>query len=71
MTLGIGGHPIRTSIAYLQTDEAGVPVSTFVDFAPANPRLIHQTYPRPGDHNPVVRVGVVSARGRRNRFGFR
>ena len=51
---------IQQSIAYLQTDEAGVPVSTFVDFFPVNPRLIHQTYPRPGDHNPVVRVGVVA-----------
>ncbi len=52
--------PDSQSIAYLQTDEGGVPVSTFVDFSPANPRLIHQTYPRPGDHNPVVRVGVIA-----------
>ncbi len=60
---GYWWSPDSQSIAYLQTDEAGVPVSTFVDFAPANPRLIHQTYPRPGDHNPVVRVGVVSPKG--------
>ncbi|HXP08044.1 MAG TPA: DPP IV N-terminal domain-containing protein, partial [Acidobacteriaceae bacterium] len=29
--------PDSASIAYLQTDEAGVPVSTFVDFSPVNP----------------------------------
>ena len=57
---GYWWSPDSQSIAYLQTDEAGVPVSTFVDFSPANPRLIHQTYPRPGDHNPVVRVGVIA-----------
>lgn len=57
---GYWWSPDSQSIAYLQTDEAGVPVSTFVDFSPANPRLLHQTYPRPGDHNPVVRVGVFS-----------
>ena len=51
--------PDSQSIAYLQTNEAEVPVSTFVDFSPANPRLIHQVYPRPGDHNPVVRAGTV------------
>jgi dipeptidyl-peptidase 4 len=53
--------PDSQSIAYLQTDESGVPVSTFVDFQPVNQRIIHQVYPKPGDKNPRVRVGVVSA----------
>jgi dipeptidyl-peptidase-4 len=57
---GYWWSPDSQSIAYLQTDEKDVPVSTFVDFSPANPRLIHQTYPRAGDHNPVVRVGVLT-----------
>jgi dipeptidyl-peptidase 4 len=52
--------PDSKSIAYLQTDEAGVPVSTFVDFSPVDQRLIHQAYPKPGEHNPVVRAGVVA-----------
>ncbi len=51
--------PDSQSIAYLQTDESGVPVSTFVDFAPVHQRIIHQVYPKPGDKNPRVRVGVV------------
>ena len=52
--------PDSQSIAFLQTDEAGVPVSTFVDFSPVDQRLIHQVYPKPGEHNPVVRVGVIA-----------
>jgi len=57
---GYWWSPDSQSIAYLQTDEAGVPVSTFVDFSPVEPRVIHQAYPRPGEHNPVVRVGVIA-----------
>ena len=51
--------PDSRSIAYLQTDDSGVPVSTFVDFAPVHERIIRQPYPKPGDKNPRVRVGVV------------
>ncbi len=51
--------PDSRSIAYLQSDESGVPVSTFVDFAPVDPRIIHQVYPKAGERNPRVRVGVV------------
>ena len=51
--------PDSQSIAYLQTDESGVPVSTFVDFAPIDPNVIHQVYPKAGERNPRVRVGVV------------
>ncbi len=57
---GYWWSPDSESIAYFQTDEAGVPVSTFVDFSPVEPRLIHQPYPKPGEHNPVVRVGVIA-----------
>jgi dipeptidyl-peptidase-4 len=60
--------PDSQSIAYLQTDEAGVPVSTFVDFSPVNPRVIHQTYPKPGEHNPVVRVGVIAVESASNHW---
>ena len=52
--------PDSQSIAYLQTDETGSPISTFVDFAPVNQRIIHQVYPKPGDNNPRVRVGVIA-----------
>ena len=44
--------PDSQSIAFLQTDEAGVPVSTFVDFSPVEQRLIHQVYPKPRGAQP-------------------
>lgn len=57
--IGYWWSPDSKSIAFLQTDVTGVPVSTFVDFQPQNPRVIHQVYPKAGDPNPKVRVGVV------------
>jgi dipeptidyl-peptidase 4 len=57
--LGYWWSPDSRSIAYLQTDESAVPVSTFVDFAPVEERVIHQPYPKPGENNPRVRVGVA------------
>jgi dipeptidyl-peptidase-4 len=57
---GYWWSPDSRSIAYLQTDESDVPLSTFVDFAPVDPRIIHQVYPKAGEKNPRVRVGVVS-----------
>ena len=58
--VGYWWSPDSKSIAYLHTDVTGVPVSTFVDFRPQNPRIIHQVYPKPGNPNPKVTVGVVS-----------
>jgi dipeptidyl-peptidase 4 len=60
--------PDSSSIAYLQTDESGVPVSTFVDFSPIDQQLIHQPYPKPGEQNPKVRVGVASLGGSSTRW---
>jgi dipeptidyl-peptidase-4 len=58
--IGYWWSPDSRSIAYLQTDETGVPESTFVDFQPIHERIIHQRYPKAGDENPRVRVGVFS-----------
>ena len=57
---GYWWSPDSRSIAFLQTDESDVPVSTFVDFQPAEEHIIRQPYPKPGMHNPRVRVGVVT-----------
>ncbi len=51
--------PDSKSIAYLQTDESGVPLVSFVDFAPNVPAVIQQRYPKTGEANPRVRVGVL------------
>jgi dipeptidyl-peptidase-4 len=47
------------SIAYLQSDESPVSQMVFPDFKPWQPRVITQRYPKAGQPNPRVRVGVV------------
>lgn len=55
--------PDSKQIAYLQMDEAKVPVYPLTDWIPVHPSIDEQRYPQPGDPNPGVRVGVVSAEG--------
>jgi len=57
--IGYWWSPDSRSIAYFQTDVTGVPVSTFVDFQPQDPKILKQVYPKPGEKDPAVRVGVV------------
>jgi dipeptidyl-peptidase-4 len=57
--LGYWWSPDSTSIAYLQTDESGVSLMSYVDFKPSVPRVIHQRYPKTGGANPRVRAGVL------------
>jgi dipeptidyl-peptidase-4 len=57
--VGYWWSPDSRSIAYFQTDVTGVPVSTFVDFTPQDPKIIKQVYPKAGEQNPKVRVGVI------------
>ncbi|HSM85787.1 MAG TPA: S9 family peptidase [Candidatus Limnocylindrales bacterium] len=57
--IGYWWSPDSRSIAYLQTDESGVPISTFVDFQPVDEHIIRQVYPKAGEKNPHVRVGVM------------
>ena len=55
--------PDSSAIAFLHTDESQVDVATFTDFAPAVPREIRQRYPRTGQKNPIVRLGIVELAG--------
>ncbi len=57
--IGYWWSPDSKSIAYLQTDDSPVPVSVFVDFAPVDQRIIRQRYPKAGDPDPKVRVGIL------------
>jgi len=54
--------PDSSAIAYLQMDEAKVPIFPLTDWIPTHATIDQQRYPQPGDPNPVVRVGVVSAK---------
>ncbi len=51
--------PDAKRIAYLQTDDSLVHVMRYVDFKPAEPRVVEQRYPKAGGVNPRVRAGVV------------
>jgi dipeptidyl-peptidase-4 len=56
---GYEWSPDSKSIAYLQTDESGVGLMSYVDFKPNVPKVIHQRYPKTGEANPRVRAGVL------------
>jgi dipeptidyl-peptidase 4 len=57
--------PDSKNLAFLQMDEAAVPQYPLVDWIPVHAAVTMQRYPQPGDPNPEVRVGVVSAKGGR------
>jgi dipeptidyl-peptidase-4 len=51
--------PDSTAIAYLQTDDSAVPLSAYVNYGPLTPEVVYQRYPKAGQANPKVRLGVV------------
>ena len=59
--------PDSKAIAYLQMDEAKVPQYPITDWIPTHAIIDQQRYPQPGDPNPAVRVGIVSAKGGKTR----
>ena len=63
---GRGNHraywwsPDSSYIAFLQFDETAVPRYTLVDDIPYHPAVERWHYPKAGDPNPTVRLGVIS-----------
>jgi dipeptidyl-peptidase 4 len=55
--------PDGKSIAFLHMDETRVPTYPITDWMPTHPTVDKEKYPKAGDPNPVVRLGVVSASG--------
>ena len=55
--------PDSKNLAYLQMNETAVPQYPLTDWIPNHAQVEWQRYPQPGDANPEVRVGVVSAKG--------
>jgi dipeptidyl-peptidase-4 len=55
--------PDGKKIAFLQFDESPVPAFPIVDFIPVHNTTESQRYPKAGDPNAVVRVGVVDVSG--------
>jgi len=55
--------PDGKDIAFLQMDEKLVPTYPITDWLPTHPKVDPEKYPKAGDPNPVVRLGVLSAKG--------
>ncbi len=55
--------PEDKQIAFLRMNETKVPKYPIVDWIPQHPKVDEERYPKAGDPNPAVRLGVVSADG--------
>ena len=55
--------PDGRQILFLQMNESAVPAYPLTDLIPTQPTVDMQKYPKPGDPNPQVRLGVVNANG--------
>jgi len=62
--VGYWWSPDSRAIAYFRTDESGVSIQHYVDVRPWTPRVITQRYPKVGEKNPAVTVGIVEVSGR-------
>lgn len=60
--------PDSTKLAYLRLDENPVHEFTVVDHIPYHQTLEVTPYPKAGDANPVVQLGIVSAAGGATRW---
>jgi dipeptidyl-peptidase-4 len=55
--------PDSKEIAFLQMDEKQVPTYPITDWIPTHPKVEQEKYPKAGDPNPIVRIGVVPTKG--------
>ncbi len=55
--------PDSNKIVFLQLDERPVPEFPVVDHIPIDQIMELTPYPKAGDHNPIVKLGVVNAAG--------
>ncbi|NOT46103.1 MAG: S9 family peptidase [Acidobacteria bacterium] len=60
---GYWWSPDSSRLAFLRLDETSVPAYTVIDDLPVHPSVEITPYPKAGDPNPGVRLGVVAATG--------
>jgi len=53
--------PDSKEIVFLHMDESKVPIYPITDWLPTHPNVENEKYPKVGDPNPVVKLGVVDA----------
>ena len=60
--------PEGHDLLFLQMDETRVPTYPITDWMPTHPHVGIEKYPKAGDPNPVVRLGVVGSGGGKPRW---
>jgi dipeptidyl-peptidase 4 len=60
---GYWWSPDSTRIAFLRIDDTPVPAYTVVDHIPYEQNVEHWDYPKAGDPNPIVKLGVAPVGG--------
>jgi len=55
--------PDSRHIVFLQMDQSRVPTYPITDWMPTHPHVDNEKYPKVGDPNPTVRLGVADANG--------
>ena len=65
---GYWWSPNSTRLAYLQLDDTTVPTYTVLDHIPYRPEVENWDYPKAGDSNPAVRLGIVRSAGGNTRW---
>lgn len=60
--------PDSKDIVFLQMNEKQVPTYPITDWLPTHPKVEQEKYPKVGDPNPEVRLGVISAKGGRPKW---
>ena len=66
---GYSWSPDGTTIAYFQFDQSGVPEFALINYTDSlYPTITKYPYPKPGQTNSAVRIGVVSAQGGATRW---
>ena len=60
--------PEGRELLFLQMDETRVPTYPITDWLPTHPRVDQEKYPKVGDPNPSVHLGVVGSNGGKVRW---
>jgi dipeptidyl-peptidase 4 len=60
--------PDGRDILFLQMNETNVPTYPITDWLPTHPHVDQEKYPKAGDSNPVVKLGVVQSSGGKVRW---
>lgn len=58
--LGYSWSPNAHFIVFYQMDESNVPQYPLINYQPVHPEIVFKRYPKAGDNNPIVKLGVIN-----------